>query len=1447
MSTVIDNFILEFPATHLLWIETIMIQELRNGLLGACLLIFTSSSVSMAANWEVGLSRVDITPTMPLRLSGYGSRTKPSEGVDTPLNVRCMAMRTAGQEGSEAGKIHLLLSVDTIGFPGVLTSEILKLVQKKHPVSRERFVICGTHTHTAPHIPRGLINLFSIPVTKQEDKNLAAYTNTVRDQCVAAVDLAIASLKPARIFNSIGEVTFADNRRVIKDGVWRGFGVNPSGPVDHTLPVLKITSPDGKSIHGLIFNYACHCTTFGGNHNRINGDWAGFAARKLEKEHPGIVALCTIGCGADANPPRDPKKAMEYCQIEGEEIAEEIHDLLKKKWSEITAPSTPHFGFAGLPIDRPSVADMQKALKSPRLQVRNHARVMLDIYKKKGRMAESYPMPIQTWRFGDQFTMIFLGGEVCVDYALRIKKEFGANTWVTAYANDVFAYVAPERMRKEGGYEVDFSMIYYLQPGRWSSGTEEVIMKRIHELYEGKNLDEPLSLEESLKSFTVPKGYHVEVVAAEPLIVDPVNFAVGADGRLWVAEMSDYPRGKRDQQLPKEKRKTFWDGPADGKIKVLSDTNGDGKYDKAVVFAKDLGFPNGVYPWNGGVLVTVAPDIIFLKDTTGDGKADHRELLYTGFAEDNPQHRISGFSYALNHSLHLGNGHAGGVVTCLKTGDKINMSGRDVCVYPDSGKLETVSGSSQYGRCRDDFGNWFGNSNSTPVYQYVIEDRDLKRNPFVASPSPRNILIKPAIAPPVYPTSRTADRFNDLWAANRFTSACSPWFFRDSIWGKEAHSSVFICEPVHNLVSRVVVEYPGITATVHRAEGEEKSEVFCSTDSWSRPSWIITGPDSSLWIADMYRRVIEHPQWIPEAWQERVDLYAGSDKGRIYRLVKDSVGTKPIPNLKKMTDEQLVAQLLQPNGWLRDTAQRLLIERKLDPKSKAFSLLVAQLKKTDTSVESRIQSLWTATILSPKLRKQKEIRELFLKSDQIDLVRHGVKVFGAVPAEPKDDSLEQLASHENIRVRYELALAIGNAPVDSRRAILSQLAAHDAADPWMRAAILSSSVGVAGQILVDLFNNQLNQQGRVQITEALIATALGNDFETHLKTLLSLFATPKVQTWQLSALRTLLDSLDRKKAWLTKLMARDDAELQRAIKKLNPLFEEARHLASGENSVSAQTIPNRLRALHLLGRGITHRQEDIELLSQFLTAAESPELQIAAIESLQRLGRLQEIIEGLPNLASQPHQTAQAVLLSNTQGVKLLLAALTKKELNPADLSAASRSMLIVHKDAAIRKQAQQLLSSSPNEKRADVLQKFEKARTLAGDVAHGQEIFKKQCANCHKHQNIGTEFGPKLSALQDKSVSFLFPAILDPNRSVDARYRSWTAVTKQGKQVVGMIAEETATSITIAQADGRKITILRNDLEFLKSSTLSFMPEGLEKDITPQDLADVMSFIRKN
>ncbi len=729
-------------------------------------------------SFQFGFSKVDITPLEPIRLSGYGSRSTPLEGVDEKLFVRAMAMRAGDQ-----GPIHVLLSVETIGFPGILTEQIFEQLRQKHAITRKRFVACFTHDHTAPHIDRGLSNLFGVPLTEQEQQKIAVYTDGILDRSVEAVDQAIADLQPGRLLVSQGKATFARNRRVIKDGVWTGFGENPDGPVDHTLPVIRITDFNNNT-RGLLFNYACHCTTFGGEYNRVNGDWAGYAMKYLEEDHPGAMAICTIGCGADANPQRDSKRALELAQSQGKEISLEIKNLLAEpnRWTGIET-STPlgasrpaglvqsNYGFAGLPIDRPNRQQLEEAINNPSLQVRNHAQEMLKTMERMGRLPETYPMPIQIWRFGDvaglgeldvdhpnnqaQFAMVFLGGEVCVDYALRIKRELAEQTdglnqeniWVSAYCNDVFGYVAPERMQSEGGYEVDFSMIYYLQPGRWSSGTEEIILQRVHELFSPTAVEGPRSIEQALESFQTKDNLEVRVLACEPVVRDPINLCVDASGQLWVVEMGDYPRGNPSEMDPHSlvyNQRGYsgdqkpWDGPPGGRIKLLTDTDGDGQFDHATVFLDGLKFPTGVFPWKDGLLVCAAPDIFLARDTDGDGKCDQRELLYTGFSEANPQHRVNGFEWGLDGWLYLAAGnHGNGEVTSVKTGQTIRTSGRDLRIHPETGAIEAISGASQWGRCRDDFGNWFGNDNTRPLYQFVIEERHLKRNPYVASPAPR--------------------------------------------------------------------------------------------------------------------------------------------------------------------------------------------------------------------------------------------------------------------------------------------------------------------------------------------------------------------------------------------------------------------------------------------------------------------------------------------------------------------------------------------------------------------------------------------------------------------------------------------------------------------------------------------------------------------------------------
>ena len=539
-----------------------------------CLLLFCTDAIA-EESFEFGFGKQEITPSKPMRLDGYGSREMPFEGIDEKLFTRAMAIKNG------SGDLYVLVSVDTIGFVAEHTDKIAKVLEEKYKIPRKQFVLCSTHSHTAPHLIAGLEGLYAKPLTKEEHKNSLEYTAWLQKKVVEAIDGAIADLKPGKISSAEGTVTFANNRRVLKNGRWAGFGIQPDGPVDHSLPILKITDNNGK-IRGIVYNYACHCTTFGGNFNLVSGDWAGYASKFIEEEYPNSVALCTIGCGADANPPRQDRgvtgdSAREAAKKSAGEIRDEVKRLLSKPMTSISEKLTTSYGFAGLAFDRPTKEELRENLKSPRPQVRRHAENMLRILERKRRLPETYPAPVQVWRFGKQLTMVFLGGEVVVDYALRLKKEIKAEqSWITAYANDVFAYVASERMIKEGGYEYDFSMIYYNKPGPWMTGTEEVLVRRVHELIDTSKKSSPYTPEQSLKLFHLPKGYEIELAAAEPLVTDPINIAFDASGRLWVVEMSDYPG---DEVHYKTEGVT-------GRIKVLTDTNGDGKYRRSENFSR---------------------------------------------------------------------------------------------------------------------------------------------------------------------------------------------------------------------------------------------------------------------------------------------------------------------------------------------------------------------------------------------------------------------------------------------------------------------------------------------------------------------------------------------------------------------------------------------------------------------------------------------------------------------------------------------------------------------------------------------------------------------------------------------------------------------------------------------------------------------------------------------
>ncbi|MDP6446522.1 MAG: FG-GAP-like repeat-containing protein, partial [Pirellulaceae bacterium] len=552
----------------------------------------------------------------------------------------------------------------------------------------------------------------------------------------------------------------------------------------------------------------------------------------------------------------------------------------------------------------------------------------------------------------------------------------------------------------------------------------------------------PKTIQQSLRTFEFPPDLQLELVAAEPLIADPVAFDWSPDGSLWVAEMGDYPLGVDGFGKP------------GGRVRRLTDTDGDGVYDQSELFLDGVRFPTGVKVWRNGVLVSTAPDLFYAEDTDGDGRADKRQILFTGFVEGNQQHRVNGLRWGLDNWLYLANGDSGGEIKSTQTGKVLNIRGRDLRVRPDTGEMNALAGQTQFGRNRDDWGNWFGGNNSNPMWHYVLEDYVTRRNPLLPTPDVRRAVSVQPGAAPVFPSSRTLTRFNDFDRVDRFTSACSPIIYRDAWLGDSYRGNAFIAEPVHNLVHREIVEAVGDSFTSHRAERDRNNEFLRSRDNWFRPTMVRTGPDGSLWIADMYRLVIEHPKWIPQEWQRRLDLRSGSDRGRIYRLKPRGKTTPPAAGraLRGLQPNDLVAELSSGNGWRRDMAQQLIVLSQ----DRKYIVPLEQLAAASKLPLARLHALCALDSFGPP---RAEVLLPRLNDSHPGVRRHAVRIAGlhATTDERVVAALAKLADTEtDARVQIEIAVALGSIRQEAAGAALGRLTARMRPHQFRFTAALSS-------------------------------------------------------------------------------------------------------------------------------------------------------------------------------------------------------------------------------------------------------------------------------------------------------------------------------------------------------------------------------------------------------
>ena len=462
--------------------------------------------------WSVGVAAVDITPDYPVRLNGFGFRREESEGVRQKIHAKALAI------GTDAERPAVLLCVDTLGIPDALVERLAKTLKQKSGIERDRLSITATHTHTAPMVNNVSPTLFGTAIPEPHQAHIDQYTKEFEEKLEQAALKALADRRPGTLHWGMGKVGFAKNRR------------RQGGPVDHDLPLLVVKDPDGKP-RAIYVNYACHCVTL--SDNRISGDWAGYAQEMIERQHPGCTALVSIGCGADQNPSSGVVgDRADVAQMQGVEIAQEVKQLLEGPLTPLSGPLSARQERITLDLaPLPSREEWAERTKQENA-IGFHAKTMLGKLDRGEKLPLDISYSIGTWTFGETLAMVFLPGEVVVDYSKRLKSELdGSRLWISAYANGCPGYIPSERVLKEGGYEGGGAMTYYGIPGPYATGLENKIVaevkRQVPESFAGKadasktQGSLPSSPAETVASFRLKPGFVAEVMAAEPLIKAP--------------------------------------------------------------------------------------------------------------------------------------------------------------------------------------------------------------------------------------------------------------------------------------------------------------------------------------------------------------------------------------------------------------------------------------------------------------------------------------------------------------------------------------------------------------------------------------------------------------------------------------------------------------------------------------------------------------------------------------------------------------------------------------------------------------------------------------------------------------------------------------------------------------------------------------------------------------
>lgn len=968
----------------------------------------------------------------------------------------------------------------------------------------------------------------------------------------------------------------------------------------------------------------------------------------------------------------------------------------------------------------------------------------------------------------------------------------------------------------------------------------------------------------ALETFELHPDFKMELVAAEPLVSDPIDMEIDEHGRLYVLEMHGYPT----------------DQSGSDRIVQLRDVDGDGRMDESTVFADSLVWPMGIMRWKNGLIVTEAPDVVYLEDTDGDGRADLRQTLLTGFFDQDPESDVNNPIYGLDNWIYLANTRRSDSdirFVDREDGPRIpeEQTARNVRFHPDRGTLEAQSSRTQYGHTFDRWGRQLLVSNRNHVFQEVIAARYLERRPDLLVSNATASISDHGAAAQVFPITDDPNP-QILTDVGEITAACGITFYGGGAFPPEFEHASFVGEPAHNLVhvDRLSSDGPALTAS----RLEPHTEFLASTDAWFRPVNMYVGPDGALYVVDYYRQIIEGPEWLADDVLESGDLYNGSDQGRIYRISAREAGPADWTSgldLADASDEELVGYLAHPNVWWRRHAQRLLMDHRADG---IVPDLIA-LAESGVSAPGRLHALWT---LEGMGELQEGLIEAALEDEEAGIRENAVQLAERRMTESPalQDRIIRMRNDPDPRVRFQVLLTLGFVDSPSAASAREELLFESVDDRWVQIAALSSPDADERELLSRLIRDyEANYASFIRELSAMVAANRPAD---DLRRLLRDAAVPAeapgtatryaAQTsdasWQAHVLEGIAQGLNSRSDGpaavrgeathiVTALFDHPaDSVRQAALRVLDVVGlpddrESAVRRAVEIVRDEERPAEHRAQAIHVIRLGDPAAHTD--LLRDLIAPSEPTAVQLAAVQAFGAAPGTESsrhLLENWTVLTPEVRDEALATMLSRplqTERIELILDALADGTVHPSGISWPHKVTLMRDIPDSLKRVARDLITSAEAERRHEVAEYATAVKQRNPNPDQGRALFEEQCALCHRLGDIaeGSDFGPDLMSVRGWKPENVVAHVVEPNQSITLGYDYWQIELENGESLQGIIAEESANAVTIRRLSQPDVTIPRRDIASLTNLNVSIMPSDFMERMSPQEMADLTAFIR--